>query len=89
MDKVWDKKQEPIGKLDDLKLFPFEKHYILLSLKEYLDNIEKIATDLENVVRKDKKMKKMDIAAASTVRGVLVRDLKVVIERVEATKTIK
>ncbi len=82
----------PIKIIDGIpKIFPFEKHYITLVLKEkieeeeknYLDTQERIRVALEGSV-----LKNLLLNTLSTLR-MFIYDLKVTLERVENLEEIE
>jgi len=79
---------EPIGKPEDLCLFPYEKHYIVEALEEHIKDVE---SDLERMLKEAKELPEGHIlrdsleGAAREVERLYLRDLRVVLERVKNT----
>ena len=85
---------EPIFKVDNgvVKLFPFEKHYIVHALEHDIEAVEKQKADTKAHVEEARKtgqnLELCDMTErALSILDHLLRDLKSVLERVNATPT--
>ena len=67
-----------------LKIHRFEKHYITLLLEAEIEKVENEHKSLREDTSKPEKYHQMDLAAIEMVERTYLRDLKTVLERVEA-----
>ena len=87
---------EPIFKIEDgiVKLYPFEKHYIIVALKEYIEPVEKQVTNIQAALAEEKTVPNSPPRLLASLEGSLpllghmLSELKIVLERVEATPVV-
>ena len=79
---------EPIGKPEDLCLFPYEKHYIIKALEEHIMSVKK---EIETMIKKAEELPGDHVLRdsikniAGYVERHYLRDLEIVLERVKNT----
>ena len=78
--------EEPFVKSEDgvLKIHEFEKCYITLLVKAEIDRVEAEHKKLREDTTIEPKFKEMNERAMRAVEGLYLRDLKIVLKRVEA-----